>query len=131
MGTVLSRREKKAYEEELKNESVKIKTLKQYCESVFMPELSVRCAENTRSSYQTMLDTWIYPTFADLKITDITAAQISALLISMQAAGKSHSTVIKCYSVLLSLFNKARSSHKQGYVMISTSKTDLSKLMFI
>ncbi|MBR5543465.1 MAG: site-specific integrase [Oscillospiraceae bacterium] len=106
-GMVLSRSERKAYEEEQKKENAKIKTFKQYCEAVFMAELGIRCSENTRFSYQTMLDTWIYPAFGDLKISEITAATISALLVSMQAAGKSHATLIKCYGVLLGVFKKA------------------------
>ena len=43
----------------------------------------------------------------DFKMPEITAAQISALLLSMQAQGKSHGTVIKVYTVLQAIFKMA------------------------
>lgn len=42
-----------------------------------------------------------------MKMPDITAANISALLLDMQAQGKAHATCIKVYTVLKSLFKMA------------------------
>lgn len=42
-----------------------------------------------------------------MKLPDITAAEISAQLLSMQAAGKAQGTCVKCYTVLKSLFKMA------------------------
>ena len=42
-----------------------------------------------------------------MKLPDITAANITALLLSMQSQGKAHATVVKCYTVLNSLFKMA------------------------
>lgn len=106
-GEIVTRREEQAQERQKALEAAQIKTLKQYGESVFMPALTVRCAENTRTSYQGNLDNWIYPTLGNFKLPEITAAQITALLLSMQSQGKSHGTVIKVYSVLQGLFKKA------------------------
>ncbi len=106
-GEVLTQREEKAQAQQAALEAAKIKTLKQYGESVFMPALAIRCAENTRASYQGNLDNWIYPAIGDFKLPDITAAQISALLLSMQAQGKSHGTVTKVYTILQGIFKMA------------------------
>lgn len=106
-GKVLSKEEQKEQERLRALEYAQIKTLKQYCESVYMPTITVNCAENTRSSYQGNLDKWIYPALGDFKITEITAAQIDALFISMKSQGKSHATVIKVYNILFGIFKRA------------------------
>jgi len=40
-------------------------------------------------------------------MSDITLANISALLLTIQSEGKAHATVIKCYTLLHSLFKMA------------------------
>lgn len=106
-GEVVSREEEREKKRRQAQEMAQIRTLKQYGAAIFMPSVAVRCAENTRSSYQGNLDKWIYPALGSYKMPDITAAQISALLLSMQAKGKSHGTIIKVYTVLQSLFKMA------------------------
>lgn len=106
-GKILSKEEQKELERIKAEEAAKIKTLKQYCESVYMPTITVDCAENTRSSYQGNLDKWIYPALGSFKITEITAAQIDALFVSMKTQGKSHATVIKVYNILFGIFKRA------------------------
>lgn len=106
-GEVTSRAEQKAIEETARLEAAKILTLKQYSETVFMPTLSVRCSENTRSSYQGNLDNWIYPAIGEIKMPEITSANLSALLLSMQSAGKAHATTVKCYTILHGIFKMA------------------------
>ena len=106
-GKILSKEEQKELDRLRAEEAAKIKTLKQYCESVYMPTITVDCAENTRSSYQGNLDKWIYPTLGSFKITEITAAQIDALFVSMKTQGKSHATVIKVYNILFGIFKRA------------------------
>lgn len=107
-GEIISRGEAREQERQKAREAAQIQTLRQYCKAVFMPSLTVRCAENTRSSYQSNLDTWIYPALGDLKLPDITTAQIEALLLSMQSQGKSHGTAVKVYTILRGIFKKAR-----------------------
>lgn len=106
-GEIVSRKESRERERQSALEAAQIKTLRQYGETVYMPALTVRCAETTRSSYQGNLDNWIYPALGDIKMPEITTAQIEALLTSMQAQGKSHGTVIKVYTVLQGVFKKA------------------------
>lgn len=106
-GEAISRAEAKENDLLQKQEAAKIQTLRQYAERVFMPAKTVTISENSRSSFQGNLDRWIYPTLGDLRMPDITAANISALLLDMQAQGKAHATVIKAYTVLNSLFKMA------------------------
>lgn len=106
-GKILSKDEQKELARLKAAEEAKIKTLKQYCESVYMPTIAVNCAENTRSSYQGNLDKWIFPALGNFKITEITAAQIDALFISMKSQGKSHATVIKVYNIIFGIFKRA------------------------
>lgn len=106
-GEVISREEQKEKDLQAKREAAKIQTLRLYGESVFMPTKAVTMSENGRSTYQGNLDHWIYPALGDLKMPDITPANIEALLLDMQAQGKAISTVIKVYTILHSLFKMA------------------------
>lgn len=106
-GEIVSRAEQAEIDRQEQQEAAKIQTLRQYSEKVFMPSLSVRCSENTRSTYQGNLDKWILPTLGDFKMPDITPASITALLLSMQAQGKAQSTCVKVYTILHSLFRMA------------------------
>ncbi|MGE4276325.1 MAG: tyrosine-type recombinase/integrase [Lawsonibacter sp.] len=106
-GEIISRSEQQERDQDAKREAAKVQTLREYGESVFMPSKSISMAENSRSSFQGFLDRWIYPALGDLKMPDITPSNISALLLSMQAQGKAHATVIKCYTILNGLFKMA------------------------
>lgn len=110
-GEILTRADKKAQEEEARRlaeiEAAKIITLRQYCERVFMPALTVTAAENTRSNFQTCLDKRIYPAFEKLPIRDISSAQINSFLLDLQASGLSHGTAVKYYTLLNLIFKSA------------------------
>ena len=88
-------------------EAAKIVTLQQYVERVYMPALTIKCSENTRSSYQGNFENWIFPALGIIKLQDISSKEIDALLLDMQSKGKAHGTVIKVYTILLSVFKKA------------------------
>ena len=120
-GEVISRAEKKERALLERQEAAKVQTLQQYGERVFMPAKSISISENSRSSFQGFLDHWIYPALGELKLPDITAANITALLLSMQSQGKAHATVIKCYTVLNSLF-------KMAYLSDTNPKTPMDKV---
>ena len=99
---------RKAIERELAAvAAAKILTLRQYGERVFMPSKTVTMSENSRANYQGYLDKKIYPVLGDIKLPEITPAQISALLLDIQAEGKAHSTVMKVYTILHSFFKMA------------------------
>jgi len=106
-GVVVSRAEKKESDLQQKREAAKIQTLQKYGEEIFMPTKAVTMSENSRCAYQGSLNHWIYPALGDLKMPDITPANISALLLSMQSQGKAHATCVKVYTILHSLFKMA------------------------
>ena len=78
-GEVISRAEQQEQELQQKREAAQILTLREYGETVFMPAKTVTVAENSRCSFQSNLDNHIYPALGDLKMPDITPANISAL----------------------------------------------------
>ena len=106
-GEAVTRREEKAQAAQKALEEAKIQTLRQYGEKVYMPALAIRCSENTRCAYQGNLDNWVYPALGSFKLPEITSAQITALLLSMQAQKKSHGTVVKIYTILQGIFKAA------------------------
>lgn len=106
-GEIVSREEQAEIDRQNALDAAKIKTLKQYADGVFMPAKAVTMSENSRNSYQGILNKWVYPALGELKLPDITAAEISALLLSMQAAGKAQGTCVKVYAVLKSLLKMA------------------------
>lgn len=106
-GEVVSRAEQKENSLQQMREAAKIQTLKKFGEEVFMPTKAVTMSENGRCAYQGNLDRWIYPALGELKMPDITPANISALLLSMQSQGKAHATCVKVYTILHSLFKMA------------------------
>lgn len=106
-GEIISRAEQRDREAQAAAEAAKILTLRQYGERVFMPSKTITMSENSRANYQSYLDKKIYPALGDVKLPEITPAQISALLLDIQAEGKAHSTVIKVYTIFHSLFKMA------------------------
>lgn len=60
-----------------------------------MPAKSVTMSENGRANYRNCLDKKVYPILGNVKMPEITPAQITALLLDIQATGKAHATVIK------------------------------------
>lgn len=107
-GEVLSREEQKEQEKQRAAEVAKIKTVKQYSESVFMPQVAATRSENTRNAYQTLLDLHVYPVIGDLKINEVESAELSALLLSLQTEKKMKCKSVKqVYSVLCLIFKKA------------------------
>lgn len=106
-GEAISREEQKERDLQQKQEAAKVQTLHDYSETVFMPSKAITMSENGRYTYQLNLNHWIYPALGVLKMPDITAANIAALLLDMQSQGKSHATCIKVYTILHSLFKMA------------------------
>ena len=106
-GEVISRAEQRERDALDAAEAAKILTLRQYAERVFMPSKTVTMSENSRSNYQGYLYTKIYPVLGDMKLPEIAPAQITALLLDIQAEGKAHGTVVKVYTILHGLFKMA------------------------
>ncbi len=106
-GEVISRAERREHATQEAEEAAKILTVYQYGERVFMPSKAVTMAENSRASFQGYLNNWIYPAIGGKKLPEVTPAELSALLLSIQAQGKSHATAVKVYTILHSLFKMA------------------------
>lgn len=106
-GEVISRAEQQERDLQQKREAAQVLTLREYGETVFMPAKTITISENGRCSFQSNLDNHVYPVLGDLKMPDITPANISALLLAIQSTGKAHSTVMKVYTVLNTLFKMA------------------------
>lgn len=107
-GEILNREEQREANRRQQMEQAQIKTLRQYAESVYMPSVEVRCSANTIASYNGNLKNWIFPALGDMKLPDITGAEIEALFQAMQTQKKSHSAIIKVYTILKGIFKKAR-----------------------
>ena len=101
------REEQKQQQAAAEAEAAKIKTVKQYAEKVFMPRITLTASENTRSNYQGNLNRYVYPTIGEMKLPEVTAPQINAVLLDLQARGLKVATVIKVYTILSGLFKAA------------------------
>ena len=105
-GEVLNRADIKAQKAAAEKAAAAILTVKQYGERVFMPAKTVTCSENTRSSFQSMLDHHVYPALGSEKMPEVTSAQISALLLDFQT-DHAHASCVKLYTILSLLFKMA------------------------
>lgn len=133
-GEILSRTEKAAQAEAAAQEEAKILTFRQYGEKVFMPYKALTVAETTRSNYQNFLDLHIYPTLGDLKITEITPAQITEMLASLQSNRLSHSTIKVLHALLSTLFKMAYLNdmiEKNPMDKVSIPKAKKDKLPYV
>ena len=117
-GEVLSRSERKAKEaaeaeaarieaERAAAEAAKLKTVRQYADSVFMPAKEITFSGNARSNYRQFLNKHIYPAIGDFYLADVTPAMISKLLLDFQKSGYSHASVIKLFNILNGIFKAA------------------------
>lgn len=106
-GEVKSRKQRQEEEAQRALEEAKILTLEDYANKVFMPALTVTCSETCRCNYQGNLDNHIIPVLGSFKITEITPAQITALLLQKQSEGLKVGSCLKLYTILNSMFKKA------------------------
>ena len=120
-GEVKSRADLKAQREAEERAAAAILTVRQYGERVFMPAKTVTCSENTRSSFQSMLDHHVYPALGDTKMPEVTSAQISALLLDFQTKGYAHASCVKLHTIISLLF-------KQAYLGDIISKNPMDKV---
>ncbi len=120
-GEIMSRKEQKLKKAEEAMQAAQVLTLRQFGQQVFMASKAVTIAENTRDSFQRCLDKWVYPLLGNTKMPDITSAQLSALLLSLQSEGKKHSSVVKLHAILHSLF-------KQAYMTETIERNPMDKV---
>lgn len=117
-GNVLNRKEKKEKEERERQEAeaaaaaaaeaaAKIETFRQYGERVFLPAKTITTSENTRRYYENALVNHLYPVFGDIKLPEITSAQINAFFLTLQDSGLAHGTIIGIYVTINQLLTMA------------------------
>lgn len=117
-GEVLTRAEQKAKEEaeraaaeaaakEAELQAAKIKTFAQYAEQIFMPAKTITTAENTRVYYDQCLRNHLLPEFGEMKLPDITSAQIRTFFLRLQESELSHSHIIGIYVTCKQLLTMA------------------------
>ena len=106
-GEVMNRAEKKEKAAREAAEAAAIRTFKEYGERVFMPGKRINCAEKTRAYYQGALDNHLYPAFGNIRLPDITSAQITAFFLELKESGLAHSTVTGIYVTCNQLFRQA------------------------
>ena len=105
-GEVLTRQESEQKTAAAAVEAAKIKNLRQYAETVYLPEKAVSVAEKTRTSYAQLLQQHVYPVLGDVPLPEITAAMLKALLAGLPEHFAFASRV-KVYAVLHGLFKAA------------------------
>ena len=106
-GEILSRKEKAEHEAARQAELAKLKTVKQYAESVFLPAKDLTVTENTKACYRMNFNKHIFPAIGDLLLSDITPAMLTKLLLDFQANNHSQGSCIKLYNILNGLFEMA------------------------
>ena len=98
-GEVLNREQEKQIEAEQAAELAKVKTFRQYADTVFLPTKEATISENTRRIYGQILEQHIYAAIGDFRLTEITPAMIKKMLLDFQKKGYAHASVIKMYQV--------------------------------
>ena len=117
-GDVLSRAEKKemdrkAAEEQKERErlaaieAAKIKTVRQYADSVFMPKKEITFSENGRSSYRMFLDKHILPVIGDYPMHEISSAMLTKMMMDFQKKGYAIASCVKLFNITSAIFDMA------------------------
>ena len=107
-GEVISKAEQADADAQDALERAKLKTLRQYAENVYLPLKQVSCAKRTVQSYEWTFNKIIFSSpIVDMKMQEITPAQLTALIAKYQAAGNAHASVVRLYSILHNFFKKA------------------------
>ena len=105
-GEVLTRQESEQKTAAAAVEAAKIKNLRQYAETVYLPEKAASVAEKTRTSYAQLLQQHVYPVLGSVPMPEITSAMLKALLAGLPEHFAFASRV-KVYAVLHGLFKEA------------------------
>lgn len=113
-GEILSRQEQQEQrereqreQEEAARAAAQIRTFKQYAEEIFLPSKKLACAPGTVFQYSYHLDNYLYPFFADIKLSDFSSAMIKAHLLKLGNQGLGYSTLKIIYAILKGIFGGA------------------------
>ena len=106
-GEVENRAQKAERERAEAAERAKLKTVRAYCDGVFMPAKEAALSETSRSGYRSFLDLHILPVLGDTLLVDVTPAMVTKLLLDFQKSGKAHASAVKLYNILNGVFQMA------------------------
>ena len=106
-GEVENRAQKAEREQAEAAERAKLKTVRAYCDGVFMPAKEATLSETSRSGYRMFLDRHILPVLGDTLLVDVTPAMVTKLLLDFQKSGKAHASAVKLYNILNGVFQMA------------------------
>ncbi len=106
-GEALTKREQQEKKRAAQLAAAQIQTVKEYAEKVYIPSKAVVNSKGTMRVYNQHFQTNIFPAIGDMKITDVTPAQLSALVLSMQDKKLAIKTVSITYGILRNMFDLA------------------------
>lgn len=106
-GEVLTKTEKAKKAAREAAEDAKILTVQQYSEQVFLPQKAVSASARTVDSYRWTLEKYVFPVIGNVKMPEVSPAQLTALLLGVQGQGQAHSSVVRLYAILSGLFKMA------------------------
>ena len=106
-GEVLNREQEREKEKAAQVEAAKLKTVRQYAESVYMPTKEATFSKTSLASYNMFLERYIFPAIGEMLLTETTPAMISRLILDFQRKGYAHASAVKLYNILNGIFEMA------------------------
>lgn len=82
-------------------------TVQRFCDETFLPDLRLRCSENTAYNYRLQLEKHIYPDIGQIELSEMKSGDINELLRKYQVSGTSLSTAIKVYTIIRAVMKMA------------------------
>lgn len=121
-GEILTKAQEKEKRRNEEQERAKIKTVQQYAEQVYFPRKKIVVSRKTLANDKWTFKKYIFPVLGELLMEEVTPAQITALLLGIQAKGLAHSSVVRIYAVLGTFF-------KAAYLDDTISKNPMDKVL--
>lgn len=106
-GEALTRAEQQAKDAAEAAEAAKIKTVRQYGDTIYIPGKEGECAYRTVEYYKTTLKRYIYPAIGDMIMPEVRPFMLKSIIQKAQNKGYSYSTVRGIYLTLSQLFDQA------------------------
>lgn len=110
-GKIETRKERKQREEadrlQAEAEALKLKTVRQYAEGVFLREKETTFSKTSLATYKMFFEKVIFPNIGDMPLTEVNTAMLRKIITDYQNKGYSHATIVKLYNILNGLFGMA------------------------
>ena len=82
-------------------------TVQRFCDETFLPDLCLRCSENTAYNYRLQLEKHIYPDIGQIELSEMKSGDINEQLRKYQMSSASLSTAIKVYTIVRAVMKMA------------------------